>query len=111
MAASVALCALLPDLDAGGAKIAHLKVLGVEPLATVSLLARDTFGHRGFMHSALGTVIFGGAAGFVAGHILGWQAGIAAVVGYASHLAPERCLYDFASIPLRSSPERTGVHL
>lgn len=108
MAASAAFCALLPDLDAGGAKIAHLKIGGIEPLATISLLAHDTFGHRGFMHSALGTVVFGGAAGLVAGHILGWQAGIAAVVGYASHLAGDAC--TISGIPILY-PRKTRIHL
>jgi inner membrane protein len=104
MAACAALGALLPDIDAGTAKIAQLSIGRMTPLATISMMARDAFGHRGITHSMVGTVLVGGVAAIVAGHWLGLSGAVALLLGYASHLIGDAC--TVSGIPVLF-PDRT----
>ena len=82
--------ALAPDLDANESKAKHVKVAGIKPLVPVVTAINRDFGHRGFLHSALGwvgwTVLI-----LPLGPILGWAAITALSLGYASHLATDAC--------------------
>jgi len=104
MAACAALGALLPDIDAGTAKIAHLSIGRISPLAPVSMMARDAFGHRGITHSIAGIALFGGAGASIAGWFLGVPGAVALLLGYASHLVGDAC--TVSGIPVLF-PDRT----
>jgi len=91
MAACAAFGALLPDLDAGTAKIAHLSVLRVRPFAPASASMMRAYGHRGIMHFVKGTLLFGGSAALAVGLWLGAAPALAVLLGYASHLAGDAC--------------------
>ena len=104
MAACAAFGALLPDIDAGTAKIAQLSIGRMTPLAPVSMMARDAFGHRGITHSAVGIALFGGVAAMVVGHCLGLSSAVALWLGYASHLVGDAC--TVSGIPVLF-PDRT----
>jgi len=102
-----ALGALLPNLDAAQSKVKSLTVLGVRPLAPLSLLAHQTWGHRGFLHSIGGLALAGTFAALPSGW-WGWQPSLALWLGYLSHLAADACTVSgIPTIPGR--PER--LHL
>jgi membrane-bound metal-dependent hydrolase YbcI (DUF457 family) len=103
MAACAALGALLPDIDAGAAKIATLSISRISPLAPVSMTAREAFGHRGFAHSLAGAAL-AGAAAITAGRFPGIPGAAALLTGYASRLAGDAC--TVSGIPV-VFPDRT----
>ncbi|CAA9226427.1 MAG: hypothetical protein AVDCRST_MAG77-982 [uncultured Chloroflexi bacterium] len=91
--AVVALGALLPDLDHPGALLARLQPAGTRgawryfrPLLIPSLALRETFGHRGALHSLAALIVVGMGAEYL-GRALG-GAGLGMVIGwgYAAHL-------------------------
>lgn len=104
MAVCAAVGALLPDLDAGTAKIAQLSVARIRPLAPLSIWVGDLFGHRGVTHSVLGLVSFGVISALLAALWFGPPGAAAALLGYASHLAGDAC--TVSGIPFLF-PDRT----
>ncbi|MGC4044838.1 MAG: metal-dependent hydrolase [Armatimonas sp.] len=83
--------ALLPDLDANASKLQSLSVKGIRPFVPVGAVIRQTYSHRGPLHSlvAVGAVALLGAIPL--GICLGWQVGVALTFGYASHLMLDMC--------------------
>ncbi len=83
VAASAALGALLPDLDAAESKIKHLRIAGIQPFAPVAVSFFRGLGHRGLLHSCLGLMVIASASLFLIPWI-SWQAVCALILGYAS---------------------------
>lgn len=86
LCALAAFGALLPDLDAQESKIKSLSWGGVRPFAPVAFLAYRTWGHRAFLHSPLGLLVFAGVCVPI-GLNWGLLPALALWLGYASHLA------------------------
>lgn len=103
LCAVAAFGALLPDLDAGDAKVAHLSVGGIRLLGPISRAMRRTLGHRGPMHSPFALVPLG-AACLALGILWDGPAAAALWLGYASHLAADACTRT--GIPLGRSDRR-----
>ncbi len=102
--------ALLPDLDAGESHLKHLRLIGTEiaPFALPATLLHRTLGHRGLLHSLTGLGLAVLLLTVPFGLWLGPLAGLALVLGYASHLALDACTK--AGIPLLF-PNPTRRHL
>jgi len=98
LAASAALGALVPDLDAAESKIKHTKVFGVKPLLPISSILHRDLGHRGFLHSARGWALWTLLISPLA-ILIGWLPIVALSLGYASHLMGDACTHK--GIPLR----------
>ncbi|HEX8463757.1 MAG TPA: metal-dependent hydrolase [Abditibacterium sp.] len=90
LAASAALGALMPDLDASESKIKHLKIPNtqIKPFLLPALVVSRTDQHRGVLHSLLG---LGMMALFVlpASFYMGWTVTVAFLLGYTSHLVAD----------------------
>lgn len=82
--------ALLPDLDAAGAKASTLSLWGVRPLAPLSLMLHRALGHRGWLHSPLALLPLAAICG-ASVPLTGALAPAALWAGYASHLAADAC--------------------
>lgn len=78
--------ALLPDLDAQRSKIRSLSLGPVRPLDPLGALIYGAWGHRGPLHSLPGLAAFGLVAALPLGLRWGGVYGIAALLGYGSHL-------------------------
>jgi membrane-bound metal-dependent hydrolase YbcI (DUF457 family) len=87
LAASAALGALLPDLDASESKIKHLKVLGTnfKPFLLPAQVVHKSDQHRGLLHSLWGLGM-AGACTLPLAFWVGWAPVVALMLGYASHL-------------------------
>jgi membrane-bound metal-dependent hydrolase YbcI (DUF457 family) len=89
-AGAAALGSLLPDLDAAQSKIKHLSVAGIKPFYLPSQAIFHTLGHRTLLHSLWGLA----GAAVIAGTLTpftDWRIALAAITGYASHLALDAC--------------------
>ena len=65
--------------------------MDVAPFALPALVLHRAFGHRGFLHSALGLGLFGLLAALPLSFWWGWPPSLALWLGYASHLAADAC--------------------
>ncbi|MGC4044794.1 MAG: metal-dependent hydrolase [Armatimonas sp.] len=83
--------ALLPDLDANASKLQSVTIEGIQPFVPVGIAIRQTYTHRGPLHSlaAIGAVTLIGSIPLAIW--LGWQVGVALTLGYASHLMLDMC--------------------
>ncbi|MBV9470994.1 MAG: metal-dependent hydrolase [Abitibacteriaceae bacterium] len=81
---------LLPDLDAAESKIKHFSVGGIQAFAPLSNEIHQRLGHRGFLHSLLGSGLVGLLA-LPLLPVLGWSAWAAFLLGYLSHLVADGC--------------------
>jgi membrane-bound metal-dependent hydrolase YbcI (DUF457 family) len=92
--------ALLPDLDASESHLKHLRLIGTDlaPFALTATLLHQSLGHRGLLHSLAGLGLGALLLAVPVGLWLGPLAGLALVLGYASHLALDACTK--AGIPL-----------
>ena len=88
-----ALGSLLPDLDASESHLKHLKLLGttITPFSVPAVHLNRTLGHRGLLHSLLGLGVVGLLVGVPLAVFVGPLAGLALLLGYASHLALDAC--------------------
>jgi membrane-bound metal-dependent hydrolase YbcI (DUF457 family) len=108
LAGIAAFGALLPDLDASESKIKHLPLGGIRPFALPAALLHRALGHRSLLHSLLGLGLASVLLAVPLAVWLGWQAGLALVLGYASHLLLDACTRS--GIPLLF-PDTRRVHL
>jgi membrane-bound metal-dependent hydrolase YbcI (DUF457 family) len=90
MVGAAAFGSLLPDLDAAESKIKHLSFAGIKPFFLPARAIYRDFGHRGFLHSGSALALLGLFA-IPLVYWLGWQTGVALVLGYGSHLAADAC--------------------
>lgn len=77
--------ALVPDLDASDSTLKHIQAKGIKPFYIFAEILSGVFGHRGFMHSALGLAAWAVLAS-IAGTLWGYPIGLTLFLGYASHL-------------------------
>lgn len=112
MLGAAAFGSLLPDLDAAQSKIKHLSAWGIKPFLLPSVAIYRTFGHRGFLHS-VSALILTGLVSIPLSLYLGWQTGMALVLGYGAHLAADACTKSgipFWYVPFLH-PDRRRCHL
>ncbi len=92
LAAVAALGALLPDLDATDSKLRHLNLgAGVEPFVLPGRAMNRLLGHRGLLHSGWGIALFALLLALPLSLLMGWQPGVALLLGYTSHVALDAC--------------------
>ena len=83
--------ALLPDLDASSSKLQTLSISGIRPFMPVGWAVSQVFPHRSPLHSLAAVGVVTALLSTPLALWLGWQAGAALTLGYASHLLLDMC--------------------
>lgn len=83
--------ALLPDLDANASKLQSLSIKGIRLFVPVGVVIRQTYPHRGPLHSLVAVGVITLIGSIPVAVWLGWQVGLALTLGYLSHLMLDMC--------------------
>jgi len=81
----------------------------VRPFALPAWVFSGAFTHRQALHSLAALVFFSWTLGALIAHYLGWDVGLAFVLGYASHLLLDCCTVQGLPLLWPALPDRFRV--